>query len=145
MAKVIYTLPNAPKEIDGVKYSPHPDGNGVVSEDMSDEAAARLATIPGFELVGAKSSAPAPSPAPAPTTVPSPAPAPATTNPAPSPAPIADKDKDGVDDKEQKAALIKRADELGVTFSPRWGIEKLKEAIAAAESAKGRTAEPDTF
>jgi hypothetical protein len=52
MAQVICKLPNASEEISGVKFTAH-DG-GMLSEEISDEQAARFASIPGYALVGAK-------------------------------------------------------------------------------------------
>lgn len=52
MAKVICKLENASEEISGVKFEPHPEGIGMVSEEISDEAAASFASITGYELVG---------------------------------------------------------------------------------------------
>lgn len=40
-------------------------------------------------------------------------------------------------DQDEKAALITRAKELGVPAGGNWGIQKLKDAIAAAEQGKG--------
>lgn len=56
MAKVICRLPNASSNIDGIEFQPHPDGNGMVSADISDEQAARFLSIPGYEAVAAKGS-----------------------------------------------------------------------------------------
>lgn len=53
MPKVLCTLPNASEEIGGIKFEKH--ANGMLSEDVSDEQAARLASIPGYQLVGAPS------------------------------------------------------------------------------------------
>lgn len=55
MAKVLCTLPNASEEISGVKFVAHE--KGMLSEDISDEIAADFASIPGYELVGAKAPA----------------------------------------------------------------------------------------
>ena len=53
MPKVLCTLPNASEDIGGIKFEKH--ANGMLSEDVSDEQAARLASIPGYELVGSPS------------------------------------------------------------------------------------------
>lgn len=46
MAKVICLHAHFPDEIEGIKFTPHPDGDGTkVSEEISDEAAARLASM----------------------------------------------------------------------------------------------------
>lgn len=50
MPKVLCTAPNASEEIDGHKFEQH--ANGMLSEDLSDEVAARFATIPGYVIVG---------------------------------------------------------------------------------------------
>lgn len=52
MPKVLCTLPNASEEIGGIKFVAH--ANGMLSEDLSDEQAARLASIQGYEIVGGK-------------------------------------------------------------------------------------------
>ena len=56
MAKVLCTLPNASDNINGVKFTEH--DKGMLSEEISDEAAADFVAIPGFELVGAKQAEP---------------------------------------------------------------------------------------
>lgn len=48
MARVLCTSPNASDEIDGVKFEAV-DG-GMLSEEISDEAAARFAGIDGYKL-----------------------------------------------------------------------------------------------
>lgn len=55
MPKVLCVLPNASEEIGGIKFTQH--ANGMLSEDISDEQAHRLASIPGYELVGEKAPA----------------------------------------------------------------------------------------
>jgi len=52
MPKVLCTLPNASDEIGGIKFVTH--AKGMLSEDLSDEQAARLASIQGYEIVGGK-------------------------------------------------------------------------------------------
>lgn len=52
MPKVLCTLPNASEEIGGIKFSKH--AKGMLSEDISDEQATRLVSIPGYEIVGGK-------------------------------------------------------------------------------------------
>lgn len=52
MPQVLCTLPNASELINGVKFAAH--AKGLLSEDVSDEVAANFASIPGYELVGAK-------------------------------------------------------------------------------------------
>lgn len=50
MPKVICTLPNASDCISGVKFSLLPSGDGVISEEISQEAADLFASIPGYTL-----------------------------------------------------------------------------------------------
>lgn len=50
MAKVICSLPNASTLINGVKFVEHEAG--VISEEISDEAAAAFASIKGYVLEG---------------------------------------------------------------------------------------------
>lgn len=94
MAKVICALPNASGNINGVTFTPHPDGPGkdgilpMVSEDISDEQAAAFASIPGYTLVGVKKPPKTPAPTLAPVQPPAPA-ASAAPAPAASPAPAA--------------------------------------------------------
>lgn len=52
MPKVLCTLPNASEEIGGIKFFAH--AKGMLSEDLSDEQATRLASIQGYEIVGGK-------------------------------------------------------------------------------------------
>lgn len=52
MPKVLCTLPNASEEIGGIKFTQH--AKGMLSEDLSDEQAKRLASIQGYEIVGGK-------------------------------------------------------------------------------------------
>lgn len=49
MAKVICTLPNASRRINGVTFSP--DRNQMVSEDVSDDVAAHFASIKGYKVM----------------------------------------------------------------------------------------------
>jgi hypothetical protein len=51
MPKVLCTLPNASEEISGIKFMSH--AAGMLSEDISDEQAAKFASIQGYEIVGA--------------------------------------------------------------------------------------------
>ena len=52
MPKVLCTLPNASGEISGVKFSQHE--KGMLSDEVSDEQAEFFAAIPGYAIVGAK-------------------------------------------------------------------------------------------
>lgn len=54
MPKVICKLPNASHTINGFKFTPHPDGHGMVSEELPEEHAAHFASIEGYKIVGAK-------------------------------------------------------------------------------------------
>ena len=49
MARVICALPNASEEIDDVKFEAVE--GGMLSEEISDELAARFASIDGYKLV----------------------------------------------------------------------------------------------
>lgn len=49
MARVIYTLPLPGGEIDGIRFTE--DRGQLVSDDISEEVAARLATIHGFQAI----------------------------------------------------------------------------------------------
>lgn len=98
MARVRYENPRGkdehhPEEIDGVKYKPHPKG-GTVSDEISDAAASRLATIPGFTLIQPAQRAPAQPAAVkqgvAPAVTPPAAAAPAAGDPAAAPTPPGD-------------------------------------------------------
>lgn len=72
MAKVICKLPNASELINGVKFATHK--LGMLSEDISDEAAEAFTQIKGYtlytptkaEAAAAAQQAPASAPAPAP-------------------------------------------------------------------------------
>ena len=50
MPKVICTRPNASLCINGVKFTPTEDGTGVISEEISDEAAEHFLLVPGYDL-----------------------------------------------------------------------------------------------
>lgn len=52
MPKVLCTLPNASEEIGGIKFTQH--AKGMLSEDIGDDEAARLASIDGYTIVGGK-------------------------------------------------------------------------------------------
>lgn len=68
MPRVICDLPNASLEISGIKFSPLDEG-GLISEEISEEQAKRLASIAGYSLdEDERESAPEPVKAPAPTT-----------------------------------------------------------------------------
>lgn len=55
MARVICTLPNASTNINGVAFIE--DRGQMISEDIPDHIADNFASIPGYELVGAKKAA----------------------------------------------------------------------------------------
>lgn len=84
MPKVLCTLENASEEISGVKFAAHE--RGMISEEISEEAAARFASIDGYELVEESESKP-PAPAPAPAPAPKPAAAAKTSTKKAAPAP----------------------------------------------------------
>ena len=50
MPKVICTRPNASLNINGVNFTPTEDGRGVISEEISDDAAELFLSIEGYEL-----------------------------------------------------------------------------------------------
>lgn len=50
MPKIICTRPNASLLISGVKFTPLEDGSGIISEEISDEAAELFLSIPGYAL-----------------------------------------------------------------------------------------------
>lgn len=52
MPKVICTRPNASTEINGVKFTVLEDGSGVISEEISAEAAELFLSIPGYHAEG---------------------------------------------------------------------------------------------
>lgn len=58
MPKVICKLENASPLINGFKFTPHPDGLGMVSEELAEEHAAHFASIDGYELHDPKKKAP---------------------------------------------------------------------------------------
>lgn len=126
MAKVICTLNNASDEINGVKFKKHPDGHGMVSEDIGDDQAAVFASIPGYELVGATKAA---------------------KQPAGKTAEELEAERLA---EEQRAAaateleeLRKRAQELGVDAKGNWKAERLRVEIEKAEkAAKDKAAAP---
>ena len=53
MARVICSLPNASEEIDDIKFEAIE--GGMLSEDISDELAARFASIDGYKLADGES------------------------------------------------------------------------------------------
>ena len=50
MTKILCSLPNASERIDDIAFTQH--ANGMLSEDVSAEVAARFASIPGYAIVG---------------------------------------------------------------------------------------------
>lgn len=105
MPKIICTRPNASLLISGVNFTPLEDGIGIISEEISDEAAELLLSIPGYQVAHETDVAPAAAPkqaktqakqpkaaapkAPAPEVAPTPAPAPAADETKPADAPSA--------------------------------------------------------
>ncbi len=65
MPKVICSRPNASLNINGVKFTPTEDGTGVISDDISDDAAELFLSIPGYELAEEGETKPVQKPAPA--------------------------------------------------------------------------------
>ncbi len=98
MPKIICTRPNASLLISGVKFTPLEDGTGVISEDVSDEAAELFLSIPGYHAAEYGDGAPA-----APAAAPKPAKQPkaqtAAAKPAKSAAPEAPAPEAGADTK----------------------------------------------
>lgn len=103
MPKVLCTLPNAADEISGIKFSAHE--KGMLSEEISDEQAKRLASIPGYMLVGAAPQKPASNP-----------------------------DGDAAKDAE-KAELLKRAEAVELKVKNNWSLERLRTEVEQAEKA----------
>ena len=90
MPKVICTRPNASLNINGVNFTPTEDGTGVISDEVSDDAAELFLSIDGYEPADAPVQKPAEAPKAA-ATKPAPAPAkPAAKKAAPAPAPAAE-------------------------------------------------------
>lgn len=115
MPKVLCTSPNASEEIDGHKFEKH--ANGMLSENMSDEAAERFARIPGYEVVGGGADG-------------------ATKAKAEADAKAAD--------EAAKAALMVRADAVGFKPKSTWGVERLTAEVEKAETdAKAAAAEAE--
>ena len=124
MPKVLCTLPNASEEISGVKFVSH--ANGMLSEDVTDEVAANFASIPGYEIVGAKVKATAP--------------APADNDDAAAEKAQADAAAEAAEKASakaaEKAALLAKAEALGVSVKGNWSIERLTSEVNAAAEAK---------
>lgn len=124
MPKVLCTLQNASEEISGVKFVSH--ANGMLSEDVTDEVAANFASIPGYEIVGAKAKATAP--------------APADNDDAAAEKARADASAEAAEKASakaaEKAALLAKAEALGVSVKGNWGVERLAAEIESAEKAK---------
>lgn len=96
MPKVICTRPNASTNINGVKFTPTEDHTGVISEEISAEAAELFLSIPGYDLAEEGEQKPAAPAKTAPPAKPPAAPAKAAATkkadkpaPAPAPAPAA--------------------------------------------------------
>lgn len=102
MPKLLCTLPNASEEISGVKFVPH--AAGMLSEDVSDEQAAKFASIPGYEIVGAT--------------------------------PAKDPSADDEAKAAERAALVERAEAVGLKVKGNWSIERLRTEVETAEKAK---------
>lgn len=146
--KILCTLPNASHEINGVAFTPHPDG--MLSEDVSQEVAQQFLAIPGYQYQAAPLAyaapppAPEPAPEPEPVAVPEPEP-----EPEPEPQPVADEpapaddaaadaepaDADAADpDIDEITALRREAEALGVRVNLRWKEDRLRSEIAHAKA-----------
>lgn len=89
MPKVICTRPNASLNINGVNFTPTEDGRGVVSDEISDDAAELFLSIEGYELSEQGDQKPAAAAAkPAAKTPAAPAKSAAVKKAAPTPAPV---------------------------------------------------------
>lgn len=126
MPKVLCTLPNASEEISGVKFVSH--SKGMLSEEISDEAAAVFASIPGYEIVGEAKKAATPS--------------------AEDAAKAAAKSEAEAESKAaadakaaERAALVEKAEGLGLKVKSNWSIERLASEIQSAEAAAKTEAE----
>lgn len=75
MPKVVCTLENAADEISGIKFTALPDGAGKVSDEISEDAAASLLSIKGYEPFEAPAAPVPPAPTEKPATAPAKAPA----------------------------------------------------------------------
>lgn len=117
MPKILCTLPNASDEISGVKFVTH--ANGMLSEDVSDDVAEVFLSIPGYELAGsAKPAAP--------------------VEDASAKAAAAEAEAKAA----ERAALVNKAEGLGLKVKGNWSIERLASEIQSVESAA--KAEADT-
>lgn len=103
MPRVLCTLPNASANISGVAFTAHE--KGMLSEEITTEQAEAFASIPGYDVVGAKLVAP---PAP----------------PGPTDAEVA-----------ARAALIARAEKVNLKVKGNWSVERLTSEVEAAEKA----------
>lgn len=105
MPKLLCTLPNASEEISGIKFVSH--AAGMLSEDVSDEQAAKFASIPGYEIVGAT-----------------------------QPKDLKDPSADDEAKAAERAVLVERADAAGLRVKGNWSIERLRTEVETAEKAK---------
>lgn len=139
MTKVLCTLPNASELISGVAFVKH--ANGMLSEDISDEAAAAFLEIPGYELVGSLS--------PADPSALAAANAATAEAQARADAEHAAAEKAASDAAaaqalaDQKIDLLNRASEIGFKVKANWGVDRLRAEVEAAEkAASGSTGAP---
>lgn len=102
MPKVICKLDHASDEISGVKFTAVEGGK--LSEEISDEQAARFASIPGYELVEEKKAPPPAPSAPVETAAPEGAGTQPASTPAPTPAPATGRRKAAHKTEEAKPA-----------------------------------------
>ena len=121
MPKVICTRPNASLCINGVKFTPTEDGTGVISEEISDEAAEHFLLVPGYDLAETGEQKPA---APVKTTLPAKAPA-APAKPA------------TVKKAEKAPAAPAPAPAAAPAAAPEGNTDAAKDAAAGDAAAKG--------
>lgn len=144
MPKVICTRPNASLNINGVKFAPTEDGTGVISEEISEEAAELFLLVPGYHQAdegGKQASAPAKAPAPA-------KPAAGSTNPAaakkagkaaPAPAPVA------ASAPSAKATAASDAAQAATEGNAAIATPAESQAAAPGADAGGASEDPNVF
>lgn len=116
MPKVLCTLPNASSLISGVAFVSH--ANGMLSEDVTDAVAADFATIPGYTIVG-------------------------STDSADKAAAEAEATSKATAVEAEKAALLARAEVVGLKTKGNWSLERLTAEVESAERAATEAA-PET-
>lgn len=148
MPKVICITRNASEDIDGVKFTK--TEAGMVSEEVSDEKAARFASIPGFSLFEeGQSTQPSTVSAPVKTAPPPAATAPvapppaadAASTPAATDAPKTDAKKDDAGADDKLAQLREEATKLGIKVKGTWGDKRLENEIKMAKDKAASSAD----